>query len=255
MLIDTHAHIYLEDFQNDIETIIKNAQEENIRHIFLPNIDSTSIVPMIRLEERYPEICHSMIGLHPCSVGINYMEELSIIENYLNERDFVAIGEIGLDLYWDKTWVNQQIEAFEYQIELAKKFDLPIVIHTRESMEMTIDILSSKFRGEVRGIFHCFSGNYDQAFKVTKMGFFIGIGGVLTYKNSKLPEIVKEIPLEYIVLETDAPYLSPVPHRGKRNESAYISLIAKKLCEIKGMDFDTVASMTTENALRLFNFV
>ena len=221
-LIDTHTHLYAKQFNSDRDAMIQRAVEQGVEQFFLPNIDRESIEGMLALEAAYPERCFAMMGLHPCSVKDNYEEELAIVRHWLDRRKFCAVGEIGIDLYWDKTFFEQQKQAFLTQIEWAMEFDIPIVIHSRESTDIIIDILTEVKEDRLRGIFHCFGGTEEQARRIIKLGFFLGIGGVLTYKNSGLGDALKDISLEHIVLETDSPYLAPVPYRGKRNESAYV---------------------------------
>ena len=251
-LIDTHAHLYLDQFKDDIDETIHRAISNGVEQIYLPNIDSTTIKSLHNLESNYPETCIAMMGLHPCSVKENYKEELKIIHNWLLKRTYCAVGEIGIDLYWDKTYYKEQIEAFEYQINLAKDLKIPFVIHSRDSLDETIDVVTKLQGGDLKGIFHCFNGNVDQGKKIIDVGFYLGIGGVLTYKNSGLAETIANIPLSSLVLETDAPYLSPVPYRGKRNESSYILDIAEKLAEVKKENVKQIAEVTTENAEKLF---
>ena len=253
MLIDTHAHLYLEQFDNDIDEVIQNAKANNITKIFLPNIDSTTISRMLELEKKDPGFFKSMIGLHPGSVDKNYRSELDIVRHELETGKYYGIGEVGIDLYWDKTFKQEQIIAFDTQVKWAKEFDLPVIIHARDSMDLTIEIIEKNQDGHLKGIFHCFTGNIDQAFKIMKTGFYMGIGGILTYKNSGLKNIIKEVPLEYLVLETDSPYLPPVPYRGKRNESAYIKNIAEQLAEIKNFSLEEVEEITSKNADVVFN--
>ena len=249
-LIDTHAHLYLKEFATDIDEVINRAKSEGIDRVYMPAIDSEHITDMLALADRYHEFCIPMIGLHPCSVKENYKEELAMVETYLAKRKFAAVGEIGLDFYWDKTFTEEQYEAFTIQIELANRHQLPIVIHTRNAMQETIDVVKKIQSKKIRGIFHCFSGSYENAVEIIEAGFYIGIGGVLTYKNAGLAEVLKKIDLKYMVLETDAPYLTPVPYRGKRNESSYIKYIAEKLALIKNISVEEVAAITTENAIK-----
>lgn len=251
MIIDTHSHIYLEDFDNDIEDVISRARIEGVEKICLPNIDSTSIEQMLKLEAEYPDLCKTMIGLHPTSVKENYVEELNLVEKLLTERQFIAIGEIGIDLYWDKTYKEQQIIAFKIQIELANKYNLPIAIHTRDSFDETFEILR-KIKPIPKGVFHCFSGSYEQAKRATDLGFYLGIGGVITFKNAKLASTIQNIPLEKLLLETDAPFLTPSPFRGKRNEPSYLKYVVDKIAETKGITCEEVMRQTTKNAQALF---
>lgn len=250
--IDTHTHLYLSDFKEDIESIILKAEENGITKFYLPAIDSSTHPGMIALEEKYPGKCFAMMGLHPCSVKENYKEELSIIEDWLTKRKFAAIGEIGLDFYWDKTFSDQQYEVFKHQINLALQYDLPIVIHTRNAMQETINVVKEFAPKGLRGIFHCFSGSYESAKEIIKAGFYLGIGGVVTYKNAGLAEVLEKIDLEHLVLETDSPYLTPVPLRGKRNESSYIKYVVARLAEIKYTTVDEIAAITTANADKIF---
>lgn len=249
---DTHTHIYDGQFADDEADVIQRAIEEGVTKMYMPNCDSTTIDPMMQMAERYPEHCLPMMGLHPCYVKENYKEELDIVEQQLKENKFTAVGEIGLDYYWDKTFVTQQKEAFEQQIDWALQYNLPIVIHTRESLQDGIDIVRSKQNGKLTGIFHCFGGTEDEAKQIIDIGFQLGIGGVVTFKNSNLSESLKNVDLSHIVLETDAPYLAPTPYRGKRNECSYIPLIAEKLAEIKSVSIEEVARITTANAAELF---
>jgi len=253
MLIDTHAHLYLPRFDKDRDEVLVRAQENGIEKIYLPNVDSSTIESMLALEAAQPERCFAMMGLHPCSIKENVAEELLVVKNWLEKRSFCAVGEIGIDLYWDKTFFEAQKKAFHEQIGWAIDLDIPIVIHSRESTEIVIDILKERKHPKLRGIFHCFSGNADQAQEITQLGFHLGIGGVLTYKKSTLPLAIENIPLEWLVLETDAPYLSPVPFRGKRNESAYIHQIGDYLASIKQLPFEEIARQTTKNALSIFD--
>ena len=253
MLIDTHAHLYLPRFDKDRDEVLARALEKGIEKIYLPNVDSTTIESMLALEADQPERCFAMMGLHPCSVKENVAEELLVVKNWLEKRTFCAVGEIGIDLYWDKTFFEAQKKAFNDQIGWAIDLDIPIVIHSRESTDIVINILKERKHPKLRGIFHCFSGNAEQAEQITQLGFHLGIGGVLTYKKSTLPAAIKDIPLEWLVLETDSPYLPPVPFRGKRNESAYIHQIGDYLASIKQIPLEEVARQTTKNALRIFD--
>ncbi|MDD4150925.1 MAG: TatD family hydrolase [Bacteroidales bacterium] len=252
MLIDTHSHIYLEEFDNDIDDVIKNAVDAGIEKIILPNIDFYTINKMKNVKLAYPLITELAIGLHPTSVDANYKKSLDLIFNDFNVSEYVAIGEVGIDLYWDKTFIEHQKTAFDYQIELAKKYNLPIIIHSRNSYDEIIDVLKPHIKSGIRGVFHCFPGNSNQAKMVIDMGFYIGIGGILTYKNSNMPEVVEKIPIEYILLETDAPYLSPVPKRGKRNEPAYVKYVAEEISHITGTPFEEVCKITSDNAKQVF---
>lgn len=232
--------------------MLEKAEKEGVSKILMPAIDSSTHTLMLELEEERPLTCISMIGLHPCSVKENYLFELKIVRDYLEKRSFKAVGEIGLDFYWDKTFTEQQYAAFNQQIEWALHFDLPIVIHSRNSTDECIEVVSKHQKGKLRGVFHCFSGDIVQAKRVIDLGFYLGIGGVVTFKNSGLDKVMEEISLEHVVLETDAPYLAPVPFRGKRNEPAYLKYVAEKLAGIKNVEIDEVAKITTDNAEKLF---
>jgi len=252
ILIDTHCHLYAEEFNNDIEAIIFRAKENNVKKFFLPAIDSTTHNAMIDVEKKFSNECFAMMGLHPCSVKENVEEELAVVKQWLAKRKFVAIGEIGLDFYWDTTFAKQQHDAFETQMQWALDFQLPIVIHTRNAMQATINAVTPFAKKGLKGIFHCFGENYETAKQIINLGFLLGIGGVVTYKKSGLAETLKNISLQHIVLETDAPYLTPVPFRGKRNESSYLKFIAEKIAEIKNVSVQEVASITTANTEKLF---
>jgi len=252
MLIDTHCHLYLDEFKPDIKEVINRAEAAGIKKFYLPGIDSSEIDNMLLLEKKFPGKCMAMMGLHPCSVKENYGDELSIVKEWLSKRKFAAVGEIGLDFYWDKTFTQQQYEAFRMQIELSLQYSLPIVIHTRNAMQETIDVVKEFVPRGVRGIFHCFGGTVENAIEIIESGFYLGIGGVLTYKKSGLAEVLEKIDLKYLVLETDSPYLTPVPYRGKRNESSYLKYIAEKLALIKNVSVEEVASVTTTNAEKIF---
>ncbi len=251
-LADTHSHLYLPHFADDIDDVIGNARANKISHILLPNIDTESTGPMLELCRSYPAYCFPMIGLHPASVKENYRQQLKELESVLDNGNFVAVGETGMDAYWDKTFLKEQEDAFITQLEWAKKLDLPVVIHSRETMDRIITIVRSHRDNKLRGVFHAFSGNLSQAEEVAELGFKIGIGGVITYRNSNLPEIVSEVGLQNIVLETDSPYLTPVPYRGKRNESSYLIYIAREIARLKGITLEKVAEVTTANACDLF---
>lgn len=249
-LIDTHAHLYLEEFSADLPEIMRRSDQEGVDRIYLPAIDSAHHDSMLKLEAQYPGKCLPMMGLHPCYVKENYEQELRKVEEALAKRAFAAVGEIGLDYYWDRNFDKEQELAFERQIMLSLQYAAPIVVHSRNATEECIRMVR-KHAG-VTGIFHCFSGSVAQAQEIIGLGMYLGIGGVVTYKNSGLAETVAAVPLEHIVLETDAPYLSPVPLRGKRNESSYLKYIVKKIAEVKGMEEEDVAAITTENALKVF---
>ncbi|MBO9683850.1 MAG: TatD family hydrolase [Flavisolibacter sp.] len=247
--IDTHAHIYLPEFDDDRAAALQRAQEANVKISILPAIDSSTHDTMLNVEATY-ENCYAMIGLHPCSVNQDYEKELNIIEKHLKQRKFIAIGEIGLDFYWDKTFTELQYQAFHKQIEVAIQNDLPIVIHSRNAIDECIDVVKEHPR--VTGVFHCFSGNEEQARKIIDLGFMLGIGGVVTFKNAGLDKVIEKIGLTNVILETDAPYLAPVPYRGKRNEPAYIKLVAEKLSALSNLSMEEIAELTTENAKKLF---
>jgi TatD DNase family protein len=250
--IDTHAHIYSAKFDSDRAEVIQRAVESGVRKIFMPNIDVDSIDAMLEAELRYPGICIPTMGLHPCDVDKDFEKQLYIMEGWLDKRPFAAVGEIGLDLYWDKTFFEHQQEALKIQISWAKKKALPIILHCRESIDETIEIVKSMKDEQLTGVFHCFTGNLEQAKQIIDMGFLLGIGGVATFKNGGLDKVIPEIGLEHLVLETDAPYLAPVPHRGKRNSPEYIPLIAYRIGELVGESLETVAESTNRNALGLY---
>ena len=252
--IDTHTHLFLNQFKDDIDDVIDIAIRSGITKMFLPNINSETTDSMLQLCEKYPENCFAMMGLHPCDVKKETMEkELLHVEEMLEKEKFISVGEIGLDLYWDKTTLEIQKMAFEFQIELAKKHKLPIVIHVRDSFLEAIEIVEKLNDENLSGVFHCFTGNVDDSKRITDLGnFYLGIGGVLTFKNSGVDKTIEKIDMKHLILETDSPYLAPTPYRGKRNESKYIVNIAEKLSEIKGLEIEEVAKITTENALNLF---
>lgn len=249
---DTHIHLYAEEFTSDRDLLIREAMEQGVKRFFMPNIDSTSLDEMLSVEKKYPENCFAMMGLHPCSVKENWNEELGLIEKQLSMRTFAAIGEIGIDLYWDKTFVKEQGLVFRRQVELANQYKLPVVIHSRESFEEIYSIFLEAKKEKPFGVFHCFTGSIDQAQRAIDLGFYLGIGGVVTFKNSGLDKVVAQIDLKHLVLETDAPYLAPVPFRGKRNQPAYILKVAEKIAEIKAVSVEEVARITTENSKIIF---
>lgn len=252
MYIDTHTHLYDEQLTSQGDENIQRAIDASVTKMYMPNCDSSTIAGMMALAEKWPHNCYPMMGLHPCYVKDNYKEELSIVEQWLTKQRFSGIGEIGLDYYWDKTHIAQQKQTFEQQIDWALQYDLPIIIHSRESTQDCIAIVRQKQNGKLNGIFHCFSGTLEEAKQIVELGFYLGIGGVVTFKKSSLQDVVKEVPLDHIVLETDAPYLAPTPYRGKRNESSYIPLIAAKVAELKGMNVAEIAAITTKNAEKIF---
>jgi len=252
--IDTHSHIYLPEFDQDRSEIVEKALAKGVKKLLLPNVDSSTIDSMLDICKSFPDACYPMMGLHPTSVKDNVEEELAIVERLLKENSFIAIGEIGIDLYWDKSFLAEQEEAFRFQIALAKKYNLPIVIHSRDSFEELFKILDNSNTSDLKGVFHCFTGTEKQAQKIVNdYGFKLGIGGVLTFKNSGLADQIKTIGIEHLILETDAPYLAPTPYRGKRNQPSYIPLIAQKLAEVKSISVDEIAQKTTQNAKELFN--
>jgi TatD DNase family protein len=247
--IDTHTHIYLPEFDGDRDEMMHRTKEANVEVTIMPAIDSTTHNAMFTVESTYRN-CYSMIGVHPCSVNHDYGKELDLILQYLEKRKFVAIGEIGLDFYWDKTFTSQQYEAFHKQVEIALQYDLPIVIHSRNAINECIDVV--KEHNGIKGVFHCFSGTEEQAKKIIDLDFMLGIGGVVSFKNAGLDKVIEEIGLSNVILETDAPYLAPVPYRGKRNEPAYIKLIAEKVSVLCNCSIEEVAELTTANAKKLF---
>jgi TatD DNase family protein len=254
IFFDSHTHIYSEEFDRDRDEMIRRAAENGVQRLFLPAIDSNYHARMLEVSAAYPQMCRPMMGLHPTSVKDNYEQELGFVEEYLSDTDrkFVAIGEIGIDLYWDRTHETAQRTVFDRQLKLAVKYDLPVVIHTRNSLDIALGMVAEINNPGLRGVFHCFSGNIRQAEKAVALGFMLGIGGVITYKNSGLQAVVEHTGLEHLLLETDAPWLPPVPHRGKRNEPSYLPFIARKIAEIKGVTVGEVARFTTENAGRMF---
>ncbi|HOU01983.1 MAG TPA: TatD family hydrolase [Bacteroidales bacterium] len=252
-LIDTHTHLYLPEFDADRDEIVTRAVSNGVVKMLMPNIDFGSVVPMLAATRKYKDICHPMIGLHPTSVNHGYLAVLKQISELANRDKYIAVGEIGIDLYWDKTFFKEQVLAFRQQVALAISYRLPVVIHSRNSIKEVFSVLD-EFSGEtLTGVFHAFSGNIKDAIKAVGNGFKLGIGGPVTFKNSTLPDIVREIGLQNIVLETDSPYLAPVPFRGKRNESYYLCIINRKLAEIFGTGEEEVARITFENSCRLFN--
>lgn len=248
-LIDTHAHLYLPEFEQDLPEILQRATAKGIQKILMPAIDATTHSRMLQMEEQHPE-CMAMMGLHPCSVTDKWEQEIALIEQYLNQRRFIAIGEIGLDFYWDKTFTGAQYDAFHRQIQLALQYRLPIVIHSRNALDECIGVVGQY--PTLTGVFHCFSGNAQQALAVQETGFYLGIGGVATFKNAGLDKVLAETGIEKVILETDAPYLAPAPYRGKRNEPAYVELVAQKLEAITGLSLEKISQITTENARKLF---
>lgn len=251
-LIDTHCHLYHEQLAGDQEEVIRRAIEAGVSGIVMPNIDRASMGPMLQLTESYPELCFAMLGLHPCDVFENWQEELEALFADGPRQRWVAIGEIGLDLYWDKSTLPWQEAALKYQIEKALEWDLPICLHTRNATHATLDIIKPYLKEGLRGVFHCFSESHELANEIIKTGFYLGIGGVYTFKNAKLADSLASIPRDKIVLETDSPFLSPIPHRGKRNEPAYVRLVAEAMAQNWGCSLEELASQTSQNAQRLF---
>ncbi|MAC95214.1 MAG: hydrolase TatD [Flavobacteriales bacterium] len=252
-MIDTHTHLYSEQFDEDRDAMIQRALNEGVKRFFLPNIDSNSIEGMKDLVAKYPNNCYPMMGLHPCSVGENIEQELALVEKELASNKYIAVGEIGIDLYWDQSFQHEQEVAFKKQIEWAKKLELPIVIHCRKAFDEILTILDEVNDEQLSGVFHCFTGSLEQANHILNYGDFkLGIGGVVTFKNSGLDKVVEQLNLKDLVLETDAPYIAPVPFRGKRNESAYVSRVAEKLAEIFQLPLTKIAQQTTANALEIF---
>lgn len=252
-LIDTHTHLYVEEFKDDINAVITRATEEGVEKFYLPAIDSSETEALLELEKKFPGKMYAMTGLHPCSVKENFKEELKKIEQQLSEREFAAIGETGLDFYWDTSFKEEQIESLHIHADWAIKYKRPLVIHTRNSMAETIELVREYKSRNLYGVFHCFSGTLKDATEIVDAGFFLGIGGVLTFKNSGLAEVIKDVDLKHLVLETDSPYLAPIPFRGKRNESSYLKYIADKLAEVKSVSIEDVAQQTSKNAEFLFH--
>ncbi len=251
-LVDTHAHLYLNDFKEDMSAVVQKAMQNGIEKVYLPAIDNETHQDLLNLVDSNPDFFRPMMGVHPCSIKENYLEELAIARKWLDSRsDWSAVGEIGLDYHWDVTFKEQQKEAFDTQVNWAIQMDLPVVIHSRKSTDDCVELLKP-YKGKVKGIFHCFSGSLEDAKEITKLGLLLGIGGVVTYKNSGLKDVLPEIGLEHLVLETDSPYLTPVPHRGKRNESAYVRFVADEIAYILGKSVSEVANVTTVNAETLF---
>ncbi|WP_139923205.1 TatD family hydrolase [Hymenobacter sp. DG01] len=254
-LSDSHAHVYSEQFKPDQDEMLLRAFEAGVRTIFMPNIDHTSIDPMLEVEAKYPSQCFAQMGLHPCHVTRHFEKELYEVEAWLSRRPFAAVGECGIDLYWDKTHLAEQQEALRIQVDLAKKYNLPLVLHTREAFREAADIITAAQDGTLRGVFHCFSGTRQEADEVIRLGFKLGIGGVATFKNGGLDKVLPGLGLEHLLLETDCPYLAPIPYRGKRNEPAYLPFVAHRVAEIMGQDPEEVAEVTTRNTLALFGEV
>lgn len=253
ILVDTHTHLYLEQFDEDRTEIVESALEQGVKWMLLPAIDSTTLTDMKSLHQAFPKSCLPMMGLHPTSVKDNYEDELRLVENELRSGNYIGVGEIGIDLYWDKEYEEVQKDAFRRQLRMAKKQGLPVSIHTRDSFDMTYQIVKEESTDDLQGIFHCFTGTETEAVKIMDVGFKMGIGGIVTFKNSGLADVVKTIPEEFLVLETDAPFLTPAPFRGKRNQSAYLKYIAEKLAEIKSKSIEEIAEVTSRNAIETFS--
>jgi len=251
--VDSHAHIYSKKYDSDRDDVIASCLEKGVKKIYMPNIDVESIDPMLEAELKYPGICIPMMGLHPCDVTKDFEKQLYIMEDWLNKRPFAAVGEIGIDLYWDKTFLEQQKEALRIQISWAKEMKLPIVLHCRESLSETIALVKDEMGEGLKGIFHCFSGTEEQAKEIIEMGFLLGIGGVATFKNGGLDKVLPDVGLDHLVLETDGPYLAPVPYRGKRNSPEYIPLIAARIAELTDSNIESVAEITNKNAANIFS--
>jgi TatD DNase family protein len=252
-MIDSHAHIYASEFDADRDQVVTRALEQGIQKILLPNIDLDSIDPMLATEAAYPDVCHAMMGLHPCYVDGNVEQTLATIESWFDKREFIAVGEIGIDLYWDKTYRLEQERAFITQLNWAKQRNLPVVIHTRDSIEETLALLKTEQDGSLRGVFHCFGGSLEEAKAINELGFHLGLGGVSTFKNGGMDKVIPHLDMQWVILETDCPYLAPVPHRGKRNEPAYTQLVAERVAILRDSTLGDIDSVTTQNALSLFN--
>lgn len=252
MLIDTHSHIYLPEFDDDRSYMLARAENEGVRMVLMPAIDTGSHNALLETEAAFSGKCLSMMGLHPCSVKENFREELKILKENFEKRRFVAVGETGLDFYWDLTFTKEQYQSFQTQIGLALQYNIPVVIHSRNSIDECITVVSEYQKGNLKGVFHCFSGNMKQAKQIIDLGFYLGIGGVVTFKNSGLDKVVKDVDLKHVVLETDAPYLAPVPFRGKRNECGYLKYVVEKLTELKSISKEEIENITTANAKELF---
>ncbi len=252
-MIDTHAHLYLEHFNDDLDEVIYRIRINGIDRVYLPNVDASTIVALNHLVKLDQNVFFPMMGLHPCSVGEDWKNQLKTIYTELKNKSYVGVGEIGIDLYWDKTFAKEQESVYRTQINWAIELNIPIVIHSRESLDQTIGVVQEMQNGKLSGIFHCFNGSLNQAKRIMDLGFYLGIGGVVTYKNAGVDKVVAQLPLESLVLETDSPYLSPVPFRGKRNESSYLIYIAEKIASIKEVQPEEVTRITTANAMKIFN--
>jgi len=252
MLIDTHSHIYSTDFTQDRDEVIQRAYSNDVRKIILPNIDSSTVKNMLDMVDTYPHICIPLMGLHPTSVNSDYKEELQLVEYWLKKRKFYGIGEIGIDLFWETAFLEEQTQAFRFQLELARQYELPVVIHVRDSFDEVYKVLTEPNDKKLTGVFHSFTGTFDQAQLIIALGFKIGVGGIVTFKKSGMDQIISKIDPAHLILETDSPYLTPVPFRGKRNESSYLVYIAQKIAELHQMTVGDIAKITTENARKLF---
>jgi TatD DNase family protein len=252
-MIDTHSHIYSEEFDVDRAEMVLRAKDNAVRHIILPNCDSQTLPRMLVLEAEYPGYCHAAIGVHPTSIKENYLEELQVVQSQLQARKWIAIGEIGLDLYWDRTFLKEQIRAFQQQLDWALEYNLPVIIHVRDSFRETMNVLEPYKNAGLKGIFHSFIGTIEEANEIIAFGgFYFGINGIVTFKNAGLAAVVVQLDLKSIVLETDSPYLTPVPHRGKRNESSYVQLVAKELAKVYNCSVEEIDAVTTTNTCKLF---
>lgn len=251
-MIDTHAHIYASEFDQDRSETIQRAKDQGIELILMPNIDLDSIEPMLLTEQQFPDVCRSMMGLHPCYVKEDVDKTLAIIKSHFDNHKFIAVGEIGIDLYWDKTFKAEQEHAFITQLQWAKEMHLPVVIHTRDSIEETLTLLKQEQDGSLKGVFHCFGGSIEEAIAINELGFHLGLGGVSTFKNGGMDKVIPQLDLDYVIVETDCPYLAPVPHRGKRNEPAYSSLVAQRISDLTDLSYEEVDALTTRNAKMLF---
>ena len=251
-LIDSHAHLYLDDFDADLEKVIERCREKSINKVLLPNIDTSTTDSMLKICEEHPRFFQPMMGLHPCSVKKDYKVELNKIEKHFSRRKFIAVGEIGLDYHWDTTFKKQQKDAFKTQINWAKELGLPVVIHCRKSFDDIANTVEQLHDENLRGVLHCFSGTVEQAARITDLGFYLGIGGRVTFKNAGLDKVVKQLNLKNLILETDSPYLTPAPFRGKRNESSFLSFVAEKVANLHRQTVEEIAKITTENTIELF---
>ncbi len=251
-MIDSHAHIYLEDFKGDLEEVVSRALTSGVEKILMPNIDVDSIEAMLEVEAKYPQVCFPMMGLHPCSVKEDFRAQLEVVEQWFERRAFLAVGEIGTDLYWDKTFWKEQQQAFHFQCRLALSKNLPVVIHCRNSLDETIAMVGEHVGNGLRGVFHCFTGTVEQAHQITEMGFYVGLGGVSTFKNAGMDKVVPHIDSSKIILETDAPYLTPAPYRGKRNEPAYVTFVAEKVASYLELSKSSLVELTVTNTNELF---